>query len=564
MKFSEMKYERPDYELTSGRMNVILDEMEKADNKADFLKLFEQLNQERVHVITMNILCSIRHSINTADEFYDQETSYWDETSPQYEVIEDRMRKICHNVSFKEDLYDVIPETFFKLNECKMKAFDEKIVPLMVEENRLVTEYGKLKASAKIEFDGQILNLAEIARICECQDRQKRKAASEAKYAWYESHESRFDEIYDRMVRVRTEMAHMLGYKDYVELGYYRMNRLDYNREMVAGYRKQILDYVTPLSCRIYDRQKERVGYDRLEYYDLAYQFDSGNPIPKGSAEDLVEAAVNMYHEMSPETAEFIDMMKNDELWDLIARPNKEMGGYETEIPEYKSQFIFSNFNGTSGDVDVLTHEAGHAFQTFMAKDITIPDVSCPTMESAEIDSMSMEFFAYPWMENFFKEDTAKYRYAHMCGTITFLPYGVLVDHYQEEIYSHPEWSIEERKQCWRNLEKMYQPYKNYEECPFLEKGTWWYQQGHIFQSPFYYIDYTLAQVVAQQFFIRMDQKDETYWEDYKTILKLGGTKSFTQLVKAAHLTVPFEDGCIERIMNYLSNVLDQVNDKAL
>ena len=563
MKFSEMKYERPDYELTSGRMNAILDEMEKADNKADFLKLFEQLNQERVHVITMNILCSIRHSINTADEFYDQETSYWDETSPQYEVIEDRMRKICHNVSFKEDLYDVIPETFFKLNECKMKAFDEKIVPLMVEENRLVTEYGKLKASAKIEFDGQILNLAEIARICECQDRQKRKAASEAKYAWYESHESRFDEIYDRMVRVRTEMAHMLGYKDYVELGYYRMNRLDYNREMVAGYRKQILDYVTPLSCRIYDRQKERVGYDRLEYYDLAYQFDSGNPIPKGSAEDLVEAAVNMYHEMSPETAEFIDMMKNDELWDLIARPNKEMGGYETEIPEYKSQFIFSNFNGTSGDVDVLTHEAGHAFQTFMAKDITIPDVSCPTMESAEIDSMSMEFFAYPWMENFFKEDTAKYRYAHMCGTITFLPYGVLVDHYQEEIYSHPEWSIEERKQCWRNLEKMYQPYKNYEECPFLEKGTWWYQQGHI-QGPFYYIDYTLAQVVAQQFFIRMDQKDETYWEDYKTILKLGGTKSFTQLVKAAHLTVPFEDGCIERIMNYLSNVLDQVNDKAL
>ena len=231
---------------------------------------------------------------------------------------------------------------------------------------------------------------------------------------------------------------------------------------------------------------------------------------------------------------------------------------------EHTSFPVFSNFNGTSGDVDVLTHEAGHAFQTFMAKDITIPDVSCPTMESAEIDSMSMEFFAYPWMENFFKEDTAKYRYAHMCGTITFLPYGVLVDHYQEEIYSHPEWSIEERKQCWRNLEKMYQPYKNYEECPFLEKGTWWYQQGHIFQSPFYYIDYTLAQVVAQQFFIRMDQKDETYWEDYKTILKLGGTKSFTQLVKAAHLTVPFEDGCIERIMNYLSNVLDQVNDKAL
>ncbi|MGM9940562.1 MAG: M3 family oligoendopeptidase [Bulleidia sp.] len=564
MKFSEMKYERPDFESTSGRMNALLDELEKAENKETFLGVFERLTKERVHVITMMILAQIRHSINTADEFYDSEITYWDETSPKYEVLEDRMRKICDGVPFKEDLYDVIPETFFKLNSCKMKAFDEKIVPLLVEENRLVTEYGKLKASAQIEFDGKVMNLAEIAGVCECEDREKRKAASKAKYDWYEARESQFDEIYDRLVKVRTEMAHQLGYNDYVDMAYNRMNRLDYDREMVSGYRRQILESVTPLASKLYEKQRVRVGYDRLEYYDLNYQFKDGNPMPKGSADDLVDAAVKMYHEMSPETGAFIDMMKNDELWDLIARPNKEMGGYETEIPEYHSQFIFANFNGTSGDVDVLTHEAGHAFQTFMAKDITIPDVSCPTMESAEIDSMSMEFFAYPWMENFFKEDTAKYKYSHLAGTITFLPYGVLVDHFQEEVYTHPEWSIEERKQCWRKLETMYLPFKNYEECPFLDRGTWWYQQGHIFQSPFYYIDYTLAQVVAQQFFIRMDQNDPTYWEDYKTILKLGGTKSFTQLVSAAHLQVPFEEGCIERIMTYLSGVLDSVDDQAL
>lgn len=559
-----MKYERPDFESTSGRMSALLDELEKAENKEAFLGVFEKLTKERVHVITMMILAQVRHSINTADEFYDTEIAYWDETSPKYEVLEDRMRKICDGVVFKQDLFDVIPETFFKLNSCKMKAFDEKIVPLLVEENQLVTEYGKLKASAQIEFDGKMMNLAEIASVCECEDREKRKAASKAKYDWYEARESQFDEIYDRLVKVRTEMAHQLGYNDYVDMAYNRMNRLDYDREMVAGYRRQILESVTPLASKLYEKQRVRVGYDRLEYYDLNYQFKDGNPLPKGSADDLVEAAVKMYHEMSPETGAFIDMMKNDELWDLIARPNKEMGGYETEIPEYHSQFIFSNFNGTSGDVDVLTHEAGHAFQTFMAKDITIPDVSCPTMESAEIDSMSMEFFAYPWMENFFKEDTAKYKYSHMAGTITFLPYGVLVDHFQEEVYTHPQWSVDERKQCWRKLEEMYLPFKNYAECPFLDRGTWWYQQGHIFQSPFYYIDYTLAQVVAQQFFIRMDQNDPTYWEDYKTILKLGGTKSFTQLVEAAHLQVPFEDGCIERIMTYLSGVLDSVDDQAL
>lgn len=564
MKFSEMKYERPDFEQTSGRMKALLDELEKAGDKETFLNVFFQLNDLRVHVTTMMILCQVRHSINTVDEFYDKETDYWNEMSPQYEVYEDRMRRICAAVPFQKELYDEIPETFFRLNECRMKSFDESVVPLLVEENRLSTEYGKLKASAKIEFEGKIMNLAEIASVCEDRDRERRKAASEAKYAWYSEHEDAFDDIYDRMVKVRTEMAHQLGYKDYVDLAYYRMNRLDYNREMVRGYRKQILDHVTPFACRIYEKQRKRTGLDKLEYYDLNYSFRDGNPLPKGSAEDLVEAAVKMYHEMSPETGEFIDMMKNDELWDLIARPNKEMGGYETEIPEYKSQFIFSNFNGTSGDVDVLTHEAGHAFQTFMAKDIRVMDVGCPTMESAEIDSMSMEFFAYPWMDRFFGKDADRYRYSHMSGTVTFLPYGVLVDHFQEEIYTHPEWTKEERKQCWRKLEKMYTPFKNYDECPFLDRGTWWYQQGHIFQSPFYYIDYTLAQVVAQEFFIRMDQKDLRYWEDYKHLLKLGGTKSFTQLVGEAHMEVPFEDGCIEKIMTYLENVLDQVDDQAL
>lgn len=564
MKFSEMKYERPDFEQTSGRMKALLDELEKAGDKETFLNVFFQLNDLRVHVTTMMILCQVRHSINTVDEFYDKETDYWNEMSPQYEVYEDRMRRICAAVPFQKELYDEIPETFFRLNECRMKSFDESVVPLLVEENRLSTEYGKLKASAKIEFEGKIMNLAEIASVCEDRDRERRKAASEAKYAWYSEHEDAFDDIYDRMVKVRTEMAHQLGYKDYVDLAYYRMNRLDYNREMVRGYRKQILDHVTPFACRIYEKQRKRTGLDKLEYYDLNYSFRDGNPLPKGSAEDLVEAAVKMYHEMSPETGEFIDMMKNDELWDLIARPNKEMGGYETEIPEYKSQFIFSNFNGTSGDVDVLTHEAGHAFQTFMAKDIRVMDVGCPTMESAEIDSMSMEFFAYPWMDRFFGKDADRYRYSHMSGTVTFLPYGVLVDHFQEEIYTHPEWTKEERKQCWRKLEKMYTPFKNYDECPFLDHGTWWYQQGHIFQSPFYYIDYTLAQVVAQEFFIRMDQKDLRYWEDYKHLLKLGGTKSFTQLVGEAHMEVPFEDGCIEKIMTYLENVLDQVDDQAL
>ena len=556
MKFNEMKYERPDFQETSGKMNALVDQLENATNAQEFLKAFFVLNDIRVHVQTMMILSSVRHSINTKDPFYDAENDYWDETSPSYENIDTRMMKACLHAPFQEELKKEIPETFFKLAECKLKSFDERIISDIVEENKLASAYGKLKASASITFEGKTMNLAEIAAIAEDVDRNRRKAAYDAKMNFYAQHETEFDKIYDDMVKVRTRMAKKLGFENYVEMAYYRMNRLDYNREMVARYRKQILNYVTPLASQIYEKQRERLGLDKLEYYDLDIAYKKGNPKPVGNKDQLVDSAVKMYHQMSKETGDFIDVMKDNELWDLESRENKEMGGFETEIPEYKVPFIFSNFNGTSGDVDVLTHEAGHAFQTYLATDIRIPDVCCPTMESAEIDSMSMEFFAYPWMNLFFEENAEKYKYSHLAHSITFLPYGVLVDHFQEEVYTHPDWTPQERKACWRKLEKMYTPFKNYDGCDVLERGCWWYQQGHIFQSPFYYIDYTLAQVCAQEFLIRKEQGDPEYWNDYLKLLRLGGTKSFTQLCKEAHINVPFQEGTIQKIMVELKEKL--------
>ena len=563
-KFNDMKYTRPDFEETKAKMEELVSEMRQAKDAETFLNAFWRMNKLRRHLYTMITLVNIRHSINTADEFYDAENNYWDETGPQYSVIENELVKAVLEAPFREELLKEIPETYFQLSECSIKAFDPRIVPLMIEENKLTSEYGKLKASAKIEFEGEVLNLSEISAKVDTPDREVRRKAYEAKMAWFKEHSDKFDEIYDKLVKIRHKMAKELGYDNYIQLGYYRMNRLDYNAEMVAGYRKQILDYVTPAAARLFEKQRKRIGYDKLAYYDLGFSFKSGNAKPHGTAEELVDYAVKMYHEMSPETGKFIDVMNSNQLWDLVSRPNKQMGGYETEIYEYDVPFIFSNFNGTSGDVDVLTHEAGHAFQAYLSDQIELIDVKCPTNEGAEIDSMSMEFFAYPWMELFFKEETEKYKFSHMAGTITFLPYGALVDHYQHEVYEHPEMTPAERKACWRRLEKMYMPYKDYEGCDILEEGTWWYQQGHIFESPFYYIDYTLAQVCAQQFYIRMDKKDPTYWEDYKKLCRLGGTLSFTKLVKEAGIRVPFEEGTLKEIITYLENHLNRIDDTAL
>ena len=563
MKFKDFKYERIAFEDIAKTFDEYNKELKACDNPEDFMKVFKKINKYRGHIQTMMTLCSIRHTINTADEFYDKENEYWDNTAPNIQEYETAFMKIC--LDFKDrDKLD-IPEIFFKQAEYALKAFDPIIIEDLQEENKLATEYGKLKASAKIEFEGETYNLASIAPKLTDSNRETRRKAALAYTKFFEDNEDKFDQIYDSLIKVRDRMAKKLGFKNFTELGYIRMNRYDYDEKMVANYRKQILSDIVPIVTKLHARQAKRIGVDSLKYYDVPYIFKTGNPKPHGSLDELVDAALRMYKEMSKETGEFFEMMVENELFDLPTRPNKEMGGYCTDLFDYKVPFIFANSNGTQGDVDTLTHEAGHAFQSYLSqKEIDIPDLCFPTMESAEIHSMSMEFFAHPWIHYFFKEDSDKYIFFHIADSLSFLPYGVLVDHFQHEIYNHPEMSIKERKDTWRRLEKMYKPESDYEEFPLLERGGYFYRQGHIFQSPFYYIDYTLAQVCALQFFNRTLKKDEKAWSDYVHLCKLGGTMSFTKLVKEAGLISPFEDGCLKDVAKTMEKVLDDIDDSAL
>uniref|UniRef100_UPI00261879C5 M3 family oligoendopeptidase n=1 Tax=uncultured Cetobacterium sp. TaxID=527638 RepID=UPI00261879C5 len=364
--------------------------------------------------------------------------------------------------------------------------------------------------------------------------------------------------IFNNLVKIRVKIAEKLGFSNFIELGYLRMNRVDYDAQMVDSFRKQVVESIVPLASSLYEKQKTRLELESLKYYDEKFEFNDGNPTPKGDSNWIIEQGKKMYHELSPETAEFIDFMIENDLMDLTTKKGKAGGGYCTFIPDYKSPFIFSNFNGTSGDIDVLTHEAGHAFQVFRSSWIEIPELLWATYESSEIHSMSMEFFTWNWMENFFKEDTNKYKYLHLSSAIKFIPYGVLVDHFQHKVYENPNLTPAERKSIWRELEKTYKPHCDYSENPFLEKGTWWFQQAHIFEVPFYYIDYTLAQICALQFWQKMNKNYQESWKDYLNLCHEGGTKSFLNLLKVAKLKSPFEDNCVEDIMEDVKNYLSK------
>ncbi|MEQ2525985.1 M3 family oligoendopeptidase [Robertmurraya yapensis] len=564
MGFTQYTYTRPNFEVIEKSFEEALIRFREATSADEQNQVMTDINAIRNDLGTMFNLVVIRHTIDTNDEFYKAEQDLIDELEPQVGGLITKYYQALVESPFRAELEAKWGKQLFALAEAQLKVFSPEIVPLLQKENKLSTEYTKLMASAKIMFEGEERTLSQMEPFTQSTDRVMRKKASEARFGFLASHEEELDRIYDDLVKVRTEIAQKLGFKNFVELVYYRMYRTDYNAEMVANFRDQVKDFIVPVTTKLRERQQKRIGVDKLKFYDEDFNFVSGNAVPKGSPEWIIDNGQKMYDELSKETGEFFQFMRENELMDLVAKKGKAGGGYCTYIENYKAPFIFSNFNGTSGDIDVLTHEAGHAFQVYSSRGFDIPEYYWPTYEAAEIHSMSMEFFTWPWMDLFFKEDTDKYKFSHLSSGLLFIPYGVSVDEFQHWVYENPTATPKERKQAWRDIEKKYLPHKDYDGNMYLENGGFWQRQGHIYNSPFYYIDYTLAQLCAFQFWKRSRENHEEAWEDYLKLCKLGGSLPFTELVKEANLISPFEDGCVESVVGEIESWLNSVNDKEL
>ena len=561
MNFNDYKYERIDIDAVKKQFEELIESFSKADSAEKQCKIMDEVINLRNHIDTMITLVSIRHSINTADDFYDKENDYCDEISPLLYGFTTDFYEALVTSKFRKELEDKYGKFLFDQAECSLKTFNEEVIPQLQEENKLSSKYDKLIASAKIPFDGEERTLSQMAPYTQSKDRNIRKDAAKKVAEFFSAHKNDFDEIYDKLVKVRTEIAHKLGFKNYVELAYARLRRLDYNAQDVAGYRKQVLENIIPLHSELRERQAKRLGIDKLKFYDEPIKFNSGNADPHGDPEWILNHGKTMYRELSKETDEFFTFMTENNLLDLLSKKGKNSGGYCTYIPDYKSPFIFANFNGTAHDVDVLTHEAGHAFQVYESRGYEVPEYLWPSYEACEIHSMSMEFLTWPWMGLYFENDEDKYKFIHLSEALLFIPYGVTVDEFQHWVYENPEATPEERRNKWLETEKKYLPTRDYGEIDELKEGIFWFRQGHIFGTPFYYIDYTLAQVCAFQFWIKSRENREKAWEEYLNLCRLGGSKPFFELMKAANLKNPFNEGTIASVIPKIREFLDSIDD---
>ncbi len=556
IKFSDYKLVIPNMRKFIKKMEQFVNELKACNNADEASKIIKKLNKFNSEIETQTSIIYVLYSCDTTNPEYAKAQEYLDEVSPTFAKYGQAVTKVLAEAPYRKDLEKKFGSFLFKKYDLSLKTFDEKIMPELAKQNKLTSEYDLIFGSAQIEFRGETLNLSQLGKYLQDSDRETRRAAAKAMDKWLGEHEQRIGEIYGELVKLRDTMAKKLGYKSFVELGYYNLGRTDYNADMVKVYREQIAREVVPVCNKLYKQQMKNLGIKKPQYYDYNLMFKSGNPKPAGDPKYLVDQAQKMYSSLGKESKEFFDFMVKYELMDLEARKGKAPGGYCTYFPDYKSPFIFSNFNGTSGDVNVLCHEGGHAFQAYLSSGIKVPELMNPTLEACEIHSMSMEFFAWPYMDGFFGKDAEKYKYAHLADSIEFLPYGITIDEFQHWVYEHPNATHEERCAAYKEIESRYTPHKKYDECPTLNKGTWWMRQSHIFGSPFYYIDYTLAQVVAFQFAVENMKNHEKTWKKYIKLCKMGGKYPFLELLERNHLRNPFIDGNVRKVIKPLTKVL--------
>ena len=559
MKFSEMPYARPDLDTLQALTTKTLEKMDSATTAQEQLDALKAYDDALTSVYTASTLVYVRHSINTKDEFYESEQDWMDEAMPRLQAIDQQINETLLRSPFRAELSEALGGLLFTNLEIAVRSFKPELMDLMTEENKLSSEYQKLLASAVVEFDGQTMPLTKLGPYLTSPNREIRKSAMETYGRFFDAHQAELDELFDKLVKNRTAQAKMLGHDNYLALGYDRLGRNCYDHTKVAAFRDQIATDMVPIVAKVKEHQRARLGLDHMYFYDDSLLFPDGNAKPQGTADDILAAGQKMYQELSAETAEFIDFMYENELLDVLSKEGKAPGGYCCEFTDYKAPFIFSNFNGTAGDVDVLTHEAGHAFAAYRAarKGYNHRLLS-PGMESCECHSMSMEFLTQDYHELFFGPTTKKYEVGHCEDALIFIPYGCLVDEFQHRVYENPDLTPAQRNELWLSLEEKYRPWIDFGELPFYSRGAGWQRQAHIYENPFYYIDYCMAQTVAFQFWILSMQNREDAWQRYLTFVDKAGTCTFEQLVQSAGLKLPYDPGCIKEIGEAISKWIDE------
>ena len=557
-KLSELKFPKPNLRVYEDIFNDAIQRVQEAKDGDEVLQVIFEVDELTRRADDLVRLTFIHTTMDSTDPFYREQERWLAENMIYYDQAVLNFGEEVYNSPFRPFIEEKLGSAYFIGGDIQRKTLSDDCVEPYQRDSELSNEYYELMGSANAQVLGESKNISDLKVMFGHNDRKARKEAFKCLSQLLKERDSRLREIWDELIKLRTEIAHNLGYENFIPVGYLLNQHIHYTPEDVEIFRNQVVEEVVPLCQKLYDAQQARLGLDDLNVYDEKAVFPGGNAHRIGTDEDLIEKARHMYHHMSQETGEFIDYMLDHELFEYKDRPGKVPGGYNMILLEKKAPFVFTHFDGTINDIQVITGDLGEAFARYVAaRTQPVKEYYSASAEIMEIYALSMSQFAYGYAEDFFGDEADKYRYSNMQEILTMIPAACAIDEFQHICYANPSLTPEERNQEWRRLEKKYLPWRKYDGDEFMESGTYWYSISNIFVYPFYFIDYALARVHALEMKKKYDANPQVTWQEFMGLMAQGGRLGYKEFVEKANLTPLFQEGAVAKAISYAKEIME-------
>ena len=434
--------------------------------------------------------------------------------------------------------------------KADVEIFRDENVPLETELSKLSQQFSEVSGAMSVEFDGEEKTMPQMATYVQKTDRAVRESAWRAMADRRLHDVDRLNDIFDEMIKIRNKVAVNAGFDNYRDYMFHSMHRFDYTPSDCERFHEACEKAVVPVARKLNEERKETLGVDTLRPWDLAVDVKGREPLrPFKTADELVDGVERIYHKMEPSLSAMFRRLREPGCLDLSTRKGKAPGGYQYNRDRKRQPFIFMNAAGMQRDVETLLHEGGHAFHSILSETEPLLHYRHAPMEFAEVASMSMELTAHPFMNEFYTEEEAgRAVREHLEGVVSTLPWIATIDAFQHWIYTNPDHSRTDREKKWLELTERFGPAVDYAGIEKYRPNAW-QRQLHLFEVPFYYIEYGIAQLGALQLWLQYKDNPKQAIDNYKRALSLGGSKPLPQLFQTAGLRFDFGPETVKTLL---------------
>jgi oligoendopeptidase F len=485
------------------------------------------------------------------------------EIQPRIQPYADRLNRKMIASPFLSELDKDQYYTYIRSVKKSIELFREENIPLQAEVSVIAQQYGVLTGKMTIEVEGKEYTLQQAAKFLENPERSVREQV------YFKIQERRIqdkealNEMFTTLIQKRHQIAQNAGFANYRDYKFVEMGRFDYTKEDCFQFHEAARTHILNIVNFLYDRKRQKLGLEMLRPWDLDAEPAGIEPLtPFKTPDELVEKTIDCFRKLNPFFADCLVKMREMGRLDLESRKGKAPGGYNCPLEETGAPFIFMNAAGQMHDVTTMVHEGGHAVHSFLAHPLPLTSFKQYPMEIAEVASMAMELMSMEYWDTFFdnEEDLRRAKEHQLERVVTIFPWIATIDKFQHWVYENPEHTIEERAETWRSIMNEYTPI-NLDVSGLEEYRKWgWQRQLHLFEVPFYYIEYGIAQLGAIGLWKQFKENKEAAIANYISALELGGTKTLPQLYEAAGLKFDFTPDYISELMLFVHDELEKVS----